>query len=236
MQALQACVEHPGTLGQLLFCAPGTTLTAPVPAIGGIPGASGRLSLSIIGYACAGGSIQVDTSGDGGATPLGFRCVGSAARGWQYTKTLYIHTASSPNPPNQNPQITAVRFGTGSTLSPLDPEAPPAVPRCTDSSSHSRCTQYIIDVQFSADSREHYQVADALTGTLSTATERLTTGYVIDRGRLGGAFRGDSNTDPMSTMANDWIAPVDPGPVSLYVYVSDGRGGFDWTARRLSVQ
>ena len=118
-----------------------------------------------------------------------------------------------------------VRFGPPNALAAIADGAPPTVPRCADQSLNSMCPLSRLEVLFDPDARETYQDRDAVTGALAPRTERITTGFVVDRGTLGGGFRTDSSADPMSAMENTFRAPAEPGPVTLFVYASDGRGG-----------
>lgn len=209
-----------------------TTVSVTVPPSGGGLDASGRQVLTVLGFACAGGTIAPPASGS--TQP---RCEGSEARSWQFVRSIHVWAETSLNSErNRNPRITEVRFGLDGREAPIVHDAPPTVPRCTDRSRTSSCPRYRFEVGFSPESRERYRVRDPVSGAIETRTERLTTGYVIEGGTLAGGFRTDSSVDPMSDMENEWVAPERAGTYRLFVYVSDGRGGFDWAERWIRVE
>jgi hypothetical protein len=98
------------------------------------------------------------------------------------------------------------------------------------------CTHWSITVHFTDASREPYQQVNPLDAGIEHRTEHLTTGFVVDRGKLSGGFRTDSDVMPVDPMQNDFIAPATSGDVHLYLYAVDPRGGFDWTERVIHVQ
>jgi hypothetical protein len=209
-------------------------VTARAPATGGTTDGSGREVLTLLAFACAGGTIGLPA--DGGTTPT---CNGEGARGWQFSRTIPVHgpMASMLNPtPNANPQIAEVRFGREGALMAIEADAPPTVPRCTDRSIQSTCPRYRFEVGFVDGSREEYQSLDPVTRMPEVRTERLTTGYVIEAGTLAGGFRTDSTVEPTSRMDNNWIAPERPGTYRLFLYATDNRGGFDATLRSVRVE
>jgi hypothetical protein len=208
-------------------------VTARVPEGGGAPDPQGREALTVLGFACAGGTLGAPA--DGGTQPT---CNGADARGWQFTRTVYVRPpeGSALNPPNANPAIAEVRFGGEGAVAAITQESPPSVPRCTDHSRNSSCPRYRFEVGFTPASRESYREVDPVSRAVTTRTERLTTGYVVEGGTLAGGFRTDSIADPMSRMDDEWVAPERAGTYRVFVYVSDGRGGFDWTERAVRVE
>jgi hypothetical protein len=211
-----------------------------VPSTGG-PDARGRESLTIFGMACAGGRIRVRASGDGGAgAPAGlpFECTSDDGthRGWPFQYTLLVGSATGgTGNDNRHPRITGVRAGVrGGTLAPVTDDAPPTIARCADQSRTTQCPRLRVEVDFDDASRESYPELDPNTRMTVTREERLVTGFIVTRGKLSGGFRTDSAAEPRTVMGNDLLPPVDPGPVRMILYATDGRGGFD--TRELTVQ
>lgn len=207
-----------------------TTVTVHIPATGGSPDGSGRETLTLLGFACAGGSIGL--ASDGGTTPA---CRGTDARGWQFTRSIRIHDARAIDPANRNPHISEVRFGPEGTTYPLTAENQPILPVCRPQNA-AACPAYVFEVGFADGSRELYHATDLNDGGVVVRPERITTGFAITRGTLAGAFRTDSAAAPTSTMQNVYHAPDTPGDIKLVVYATDGRGGFDSTERVLHVE
>jgi hypothetical protein len=204
-----------------------------VPSTGG-PDARGRESLTIFGMACAGGRIRVRSSGDGGSSAPGglpFECTSDDGthRGWPFQYTLLVGSAGGgTGNDNRHPRITGVRAGLrGGTLAPVTAEAPPTIPRCADQSRMTQCPRLRVEVDFDDASRERFPELDPNTRMTVTREERLVTGFVVNRGKLAGGFRTDSEAEPRAVMGNDLLPPADPGPVRVIVYATDGRGGFD---------
>ncbi len=230
-----------GTAGCAIVSPPGspfplpdlrTTVTVHIPATGGSADSSGRETVTLLGFACAGGSIGL--ASDGGTTPT---CRGSDARGWSFTRSIRIHDPrTSIDPPNSNPHISEVRFGPEGTTYPLTSDNQPTIRVCTGRAGSATCPAFVFEVGFTDGSRETYHTADLVEGGIITRPERLTTGFAITRGSLGGAFRTDSSAAPTSTMQNAYYAPETPGDIHLVVYATDGRGGFDATDRYLHAQ
>lgn len=213
----------------------GTTVTVHVPMSGGALDTSGNEVLYIVGFACAGGTIGEPA--DGGTQPSCNANGSTPARGWMFTGAVHVHGPRAVfNPPNQNPQISEVRFGMAGALAPITMDAPPTVPRCTDTSRHPNCMAWQFEVGFTDGSRETYVSVDPLDGGHSMSTEQLNTHYVIDQGTLAGDSRSDSDGTPMATMSNTWTAPATAGDAHVFLYAIDGRGGFDWTERVIHVQ
>jgi hypothetical protein len=210
---------------------PVAPFTAP-PAGGGSLDTMGREEFTVIGSSCAGGSIGLPNSTSGGLP----RCIGTNASGTMFIRSIFERTPTALNPPNQNPAISDVRFGEPNSMSSLSPTAPIAVPRCADQTNHTGCTHWQFAVLFGDGSREAYHEPDPLSGAIVGHQERLTVEYLISGGSLAGGFRSDSQDTPASPMTNDWWAPDHPGPVDVWFYGNDGRGGFDFTVRHLTVQ
>jgi hypothetical protein len=227
---LDACLSGGLNFG-VFQCGGGPTAHFVVPASGGAPDSSGREALSVLGYACAGGTIMGDAD-----AATGFTCNGADAKGWQFTGTYHVHSPMAANPANRNPSISEVRFGMGDMIPAIAANAPPTIPHCTDTSRMSSCPTFRFEVGFTPDSRESYTQLDPISRQPTMQTEHLTTGYVVDHGTLAGAFRTDSSADPTSSMSDDFHAPAEPGTVNVYIYTSDGRGGFDWTTRTVNVR
>jgi hypothetical protein len=207
---------------------PMPTFTTPTET--GSLDSQGREVMNVTGWACAGGTIGC--TGDSGNIP--FTCDGANARGWMFSKSIFVHSTMSLNPPNQNPHISEVRFGPMMQTSPIAMGAPPIIDHCTDQTVDSMCPKPTFEVLFADGSREHYLSRDPNTSAVNMRTERLTVGYVIDRGTLAGGFRNDSPTDD-NRMVDEYRAPATAGTVNVFVYASDGRGGFDFTRRRICI-
>jgi hypothetical protein len=142
----------------------------------------------------------------------------------------------SLNPLNQNPQIQEVRFGQAGATQVIGPNDAPTVPTCTDQQHHNGCTAWQFEVAFQDGSRETYRTPDPLSSAILTQNERMTVAYLVSAGTLDGGFRSDSPDAPMSNMANTFYAPDRPQRIDLWVYGNDGRGGFDFAVRHLTVQ
>jgi hypothetical protein len=190
-----------------------TTVTVHVPATGGAVDGSNHEVLNLFGFACAGGSIGLSTDHDAGSMMP--TCTGTNAVGWTFLRSLPIHDPASPDPPNNNPVITDVKFGPADALMSLDDAAPPTIPVCADQDQHQGCTQFQFEVFFADGSRESYHSTDPNDGGVTVRAEYLTTGYAITGGTLDGAFRTDSSADPMSNMENGFYAPAQPGQLHL---------------------
>ncbi|MEI8254793.1 MAG: hypothetical protein WCJ30_03890 [Deltaproteobacteria bacterium] len=210
-----------------------TTVTVHIPATGGSQDSSGRETITLLGFACAGGSIGL--ASDGGTTPT---CTGANARGWSFTRSIRIHDPRATDPPNANPHVSEVRFGPDGTTYPLTSQNQPTLRVCTGAQGSATCPAYVFEVGFTDGSRETYHASDLSDGALVVVqrTERITTGFAITRGTLAGAFRTDSSATPVSTMQDVFYAPETAGDIHLFVYATDGRGGFDATDRYLHVQ
>jgi len=205
--------------------------TAPLSG-GGTLDELGRELYSVIGFSCAGGTIDLPTTESNGLP----RCSGTNASGTMFVRSVYVRAAGVLGPPNQNPAITEVRFGQPGATQVLGASDLPAVPTCQDQRHHVGCTPWQFEVGFDAPSRETYRAPDPLSGVVRSLTERLTVSYLVSAGTLDGGFRADSVESPTSTMANTWYAPDRPGAVDVWVYGNDGRGGFDFTVRHVRVR
>lgn len=208
-----------------------TTVTVQIPETGGARDGSNHEVITLFGFACAGGTIGIPASGSTEPT-----CRGSNAYGWSFTRTVRIHDPASADPPNANPHIRDVLFGMEGATMPLTDSAPPTIPLCTDQTSESQCPTYVIQVAYDDGSRETFHATDPNDAGIVMRTERITTGYVISGGELGGAFRTDTAENPTSNMQVSFRAPNTAGDLHLYVYAADGRGGFDQTDRHIRVQ
>jgi hypothetical protein len=215
-----------------------------VPSTGG-PDARGRESLTIFGMACAAGRIRVRTTNpDGGASgntgALPFECASESGmqRGWPFQYTMLVGSAAGgTGNDNMHPRITGVRAGLrGGTLSPVSIESPATIARCADQSRNTQCPRLRIEVDFDEASRERYPEIDPNTRMTVMRDERLVTGFIVDRGKLSGGFRTDSEADPRSIMGNDFLPPAEPGDVRVLLYATDGRGGFDAREVRVRVE
>lgn len=224
--------------GLTLRC--GTRASFTVPSTGG-PDARGRESLTIFGVACAGGRIRVrGTNSDAGSTAstggVPFECTGGEARGWPFQYTMLVGSAAGgTGNDNTHPRITGVRAGImGGTLSEVTDTAIPRIQRCADQSRMSMCTKLRVEVDFNEGARESYPERDPNTNMIVMRDERLVTGFIITNGKLSGGFRTDTAAEPRSVMGNDFLPPKDPGDVRMFVYATDGRGGFD--AREITIR
>jgi hypothetical protein len=209
----------------------GTTVTVHIPETGGARDASNREVITLFGFACAGGIIGAPA--DGGTQP---DCRGTGARGWSFTRTIRIHDPMSQDAPNTNQRIREVRFGMAGATMPITNDAPPTIPVCRDQSTESTCPQYVFEVAYEDGSRERFHASDPNDGGIVVRQERLTTGYVITAGELGGAFRTDTAENPMANMQVSYRAPETAGDVHVIVYSADGRGGYDATDRHILIQ
>ena len=205
--------------------------TAP-PLGGGTLDDLGREAFTVIAYSCAGGSIRLPTAASHGLPT----CAGTDASGRMFVRSLFVRTPSAINAPNQNPTLTAVRFGTPDAPRDLAESDRPTIARCTDSEQHAGCTAWEFSVVFDAASREAYDAPDPLGGPTQHLNERLTLAYLVSAGTLDGGFRADTAEDPQSVMRNTFYAPAAAGPVDVYVYGNDGRGGFVSAVRHLVVE
>lgn len=212
----QLALDLPGVQ---LRCGPRTQFTPPMAGGGGSDG-RGRDSLSIIGMACAGGSIYADTS----AGTIPFKCTGEGARGWAFTYTLFLKTATTIN---HQPRIRGVRAGLpGATPTEVTMAMPYVARTCADQTSRTTCPKVRFTVDFEGDSREAYTDRDPNSGLDVPRTEHLITGFITTGGKWDGAFRTDSDPIPMAPMENDWLPPATPGMHRILLYATDGRGGF----------
>ena len=217
--------------GAMIDMGPQVQFTAP-PSGGGTLDTMGRESFTVIGYSCAGGTIGLPTHSSNGLPT----CTGTNASGTMFVRSVYETTQTALNPPNANPTITDVRFGQPGSMFSLQPTVAPTIPRCADQVHHNGCTHWQFEVTFDAASRESYRDPDPLSGAIQTHQERLTTEYLISGGSLDGGFRSDSADAPVSSFTNTFWAPAEAGPVDVWVYGNDGRGGFDHAVRHLTVQ
>ncbi len=203
-----------------------------VPSTGG-PDSRGRESLTVFGMACAGGRIRViGSNSEAGTTNTGgvpFECRGEGSRGWPFQYTLLVgSTAGNTGNDNMHPRITGLRAGPmGGALAPVTMESPPTIAACADQRRDTQCPRLRVEVDFNEGARERYPELDPNTQMLVTRDERIVTGFIVNRGKLSGGFRTDSNAEPISVMGNDFLPPAEAGDVRLLVYTTDGRGGFD---------
>lgn len=218
-------------------CACGPTPTFTVPPTGGLRGSTGKETITLLGYACAGGELRI-----GSDLTNPFSCLGDGSRGWSFTRTIVVRDAMPVSPLNVNPRIREVRFGpAGGTLAPITLDAPPHVARCADAArtptlaSPTTCPKHTIEVFFEDGSRQAYNDVDPVAMTLLPRTERLSVGFIVSGGRVANGFRTDSEVEPESAMSNDFTAPDTAQRVRLLIYASDRRGGFDATERAIVV-
>ncbi|MDP3278367.1 MAG: hypothetical protein Q8Q09_24475 [Deltaproteobacteria bacterium] len=213
--------------GLSLRCGPMTDFV--VPAMGASDG-RGRESVTVFGMACASGRIRIVTSGNGSSGAIPFECSSASGehKGWPFQYQLLVGTAAGGSA-NDNllPQMVAVRAGPAAgPLTEISMTEPATIARCADQSSRTMCPKLRIEVEFSEGSRERYTERDPTTMAQVPRQERMLTGYVVSAGRLDGAFRSDNESEPVTTMRNDWLPPATPGDTRLIVYATDGRGGF----------
>jgi hypothetical protein len=215
--------------GLSLRCGERTQFVVPMSGNGGSDG-RGRDSLSVIGMACAGGSIHLDTTA--GSVP--FKCTGEGARGWAFTYTLFLRSVTGDN---HHPRITGVRAGlVGTTQTAVSNETPFLARPCADQTRNTRCTKVRFTVDFTDDSRESYTDRDPNSGAPVQRTEHLITGFITTGGKFDGAFRTDSESIPMAPMENDWLPPATTGTHRVLLYATDGRGGFTHTEVSVRVE
>ncbi len=205
--------------GLQLRCGPRTQFVPPMSGMGNSDG-RGRDSLSIIGMACANGSIYLDTSG--GLVP--FKCTGEGSRGWAFTYTIFLRGMDGDN---HQPRIRGVRAGlVGGPQTEVTMATPFVARPCADQTRNTMCPKVRFTVDFEPDSRESYTDINPTTRAAEMRTERLITGFITTGGKFDGAFRTDSEAIPMAPMENDWLPPAMPGTHRVLLYATDGRGGF----------
>jgi hypothetical protein len=219
-------------------CACGLTPQFRVPATGGMVGSTGKETLTMLGYTCAGGQIRIGTD-----LTNPFSCTGEGSYGWYFTRSIVVRPAMPVSEVNTNPRIAEIRFGPeGMPTQPITLDAPPRVAPCADSSrvatitSPTDCPKFTFEVLFADGSRQAYNDIDPIAMELLPRQERLSVGFVVTAGRFDSGFRTDSEVEPEGLLANTWVAPDAAARVRVIFYAADRRGGFDTTERAIIVE
>lgn len=91
-----------------------------------------------------------------------------------------------------------------------------------------------LHVAWNADAAERFPVLDSASQRLVEQTESLQVAWFANAGRfaLAHTVAGDGKAESV----NEWTAPLQPGPVTVWIVLRDSRGGVDWLALALSIQ
>jgi hypothetical protein len=75
---------------------------------------------------------------------------------------------------------------------------------------------------------EPYLYFELASRTLVTRTETLSAAWFASAGRFRDSRTGLETSEDGSLARNVWTAPLQPGPVALWVVLRDNRGGVTW--------
>lgn len=92
-----------------------------------------------------------------------------------------------------------------------------------------------LDVGWHAEDTETFLAFDPAKQMLAHRREALRVFWYATSGAFKNDVTGRAAEDEQTTVANDWHAPDDSGPVFLWVVVRDNRGGMDFAAYTLSI-
>lgn len=165
--------------------------------------------------ACAGGTMTYPPGRPGGGPSLPECQGGDGATAFKRV------SVGGEEPRNRNPTIESVMLD-GAPLPPGD--AGVRLAPC----SYGRCPRHALAVTYATGSVETYTVIE-----FGEERERIedpylswfATGGEFERSRSGG-------TEPDV----EWSQPAGAGTVDLYFVAHDGRGGQDWTVRRITIE
>jgi hypothetical protein len=136
--------------------------------------------------------------------------------------------------PNQNPvlaQLTLTAAGAAAVaLAPLASGQP--APAAMQVTAGQRVT---LTASWPAEVAETFPVYDLQTVTLVPQREALRVAWFVTAGELDHDATGRDQDDPALSTANDWLAPLTPGPVHLWLVLRDSRGGVDFAEFALEV-
>jgi hypothetical protein len=223
--ALRACVAADAATdlttcaGEPLATAASLTPTPDAPSIAFVaPGdATGDERLAVLGNVCSSG---IGLPGEGAS-----RCDdGSPVRA-----TTLDFTMDDGSHPNTNPRLTSVALD-GVEL----PAETGLLTECAELPGvSSGALEHRLNVSVDEASRDEVQRQNAADPT----RESLLVSYFVSRGDLDHAWSGIESDEPSSTTGARWTAPnVDtPSLARFVVVVRDGRGGSDFTERRVCI-
>ena len=211
-----------GSVSTCLQSAPfgtGMSVTYVIPNSGNINVSGNELVLepTVLGYACAGGTIG--PPGSDGVTPT---CNGSNAQGWLFTRTI----ASFGDPLGSSVQITDVTLsstGPGTGV-PIHNDAPPTVQHCQGSPGSASCPIYQVTLVTSPSLQFGVPGGAAFLVDLATFPGC----YNSNNDNTGRWMQNQSGSWP-------WIPPSSPGTAHLYFQLYDVNA-FVSTERTIVVQ
>jgi hypothetical protein len=127
--------------------------------------------------------------------------------------------------PNVNPKLAALTIdGTPVTAAPGG--ATQGIPAGRS---------YRLDASWTPESRESFPVYDQATQKIVDRFEQLTVSWFATQGELDRDRTGRTQIESESVVSNVWLAPVTPGPVTLWLVLRDDRGGLDFAEYHLDV-
>jgi len=223
--ALSACVAADAAT-DLTTCAGEPLATA--ASLTPIPSAP---SISFVAPADASGDERLAVLGDVCSSGIGLPAAGarSCDDGSEVRSTTLDFSMDDGSHPNTNPALTSVALD--------GVELPPETGLSTDCAElpgvPSGALEHRLNVSVDESSRDEIERESATGPT----RESLLVSYFVSRGELDHAWGGIESDDPSSTTGALWSAPnVDtPALARFVVVVRDGRGGSDFTERRLCI-
>jgi hypothetical protein len=201
---------------------------------------------------CAGylGPVKADSSGGAGAFPLG--CFQDEARTIRlgaesfvpgYTQIYSFEDGRT----NADPAVQALTFdakdpgvGPGNALivkpCAVDDDTRIAPASCSKADPFATCTAIKIDITAAADVAEDDPEGTASDG--KKLKEVVWVDYFADKGDLDNevALVNDATTGLIADHSVQWIAPPEPGVVTIWAVVHDARGGVTTLQRYINVQ
>ncbi len=202
--------------------------------------------------ACAGhlGPIPADSSGKAGAFPLG--CfqdealtirLGAESFVPGYTQIYSFEDGRG----NNDPPVKELTFdakdpgiGPGNALvvkpCAVDDDTRAAPASCSKEDPFTTCTPVKIDITVAADVADEDVEGSAMDG--KKLKEVVWVDYFADKGDLDSDVRlvNDATTGLIDDHSAMWIAPPEPGVVSIWAVVHDARGGVTTLQRYINVQ
>jgi len=186
-----------------------TDLTIPADALDGVDEAVVLVTLVV----CAGGIPDLVASQEAGEVvcPEGDPIIA-------YKRI----TVTAGDAPNQNPGVAETLF----SGSPWSDRGLPQVPVCPSGD----CAGYALELTAAEDAAETY-VGETPDGPAEMREELLVSFF-----STGGEFdRVRAVDDANASFLAAWRAPKEPGDVTVWFVLRDGRGGITWAERTVSI-
>lgn len=201
---------------------------------------------------CAGFLGQAPTDSSGGAGSFPIACFADEARtirlGAESFVPGYTQIYSfAPARSNRNPKVTEMTFdgkdvgdGPGNALvvkaCPVDEDTRTAPASCSREDPFTTCTSVAVDITAGADIADDDPEGTGLDG--KRLKEVVWVDYFADKGDFDSdvGLVNDATTGLIADHSSNWIAPAEPGLVSLWAVVHDARGGVTTLQRYIKVE